>query len=472
MKHACYPEHPILLVDDEINVLKSFSIALKTAGINNLRLCEDSRGVFDILAEQSFDLLMLDLTMPHVTGQEILEKTKEEYPELPVIIVTGLDEVETAVWCMQHGAMDYLLKPVDKQRLISGVRHVLERCEMRRENERFRKRVMEDRLSSPEAFVEIITQNKTMRAIFQYAESIAPSPEPVLITGETGVGKELMASALHTLSGRTGACVKVNVAGLDEQVFSDTLFGHRKGAFTGAMDNRAGMVERAASGTLFLDEIGDLQQTSQVKLLRLIQEGEYLPLGADVPRFTNTRIITSTNRDPSDLMKSGVFRKDLYYRLNAHHIHIPPLRKRMDDLGILLHKMFEQTGERLQRSVPAVPPALLALLRTYSFPGNIRELQAMIADALSAHRGGKLSLSRFKKHIDAHAEHRISAEAATSSSTGFPEALDHAFPTLQELTRHWVREAMKRAGGNQTVAARLLGISQPALSKRLKKMQS
>lgn len=326
------------------------------------------------------------------------------------------------------------------------------------------------KLKHPEAFANIITRNEAMLSIMQHVESIATSTGPVLITGETGVGKELVAKAIHALSGRKGNLVAVNVAGLDDNVFSDTLFGHEKGAFTGADRKRGGQVQKADGGTLFLDEIGDLNAASQVKLLRLLQEGEYLPLGSDDPQFSDCRILTATNANIWDLQRSDNFRRDLNFRLRTHHIHIPPLRERIDDIRPLVDYSLSAAAQSLGKSKPEVPEQLYALLEAYFFPGNVRELQAMVFDAISRHEAGSLSINVFQAHIAMTRENMADEKSESMNKAAalfFPEKL----PTLKEANRMLVFEAMKRAEGNQTNAAAMLGISRQAIGKRLKKIQ-
>lgn len=323
-------------------------------------------------------------------------------------------------------------------------------------------------MEHPEAFSEIITNSPTLRSIFQYIEAISSSPQPVLITGETGVGKELVAKAIHQLSQRKGTFVPVNVAGVDDNVFADTLFGHRKGAFTGADQARSGLVEQASGGTLFLDEIGDLSPASQVKLLRLLQDGEYFPLGSDVGKRSDARVVVATNQDIQALQESGKFRKDLYYRLCAHPIHIVPLRERREDLPVLVDHFLRKASETLCKKKPTPPGELLTLLSTYHFPGNVRELQSMILDAVSSHKSGKLSMDVFKSYIrqkqpllDMDSKELLQGENIRAS---FSEQL----PTLKQTEQLLVSGAMKRASGNQAIAAQMLGITRQALNKRLK----
>ncbi|MDH3358853.1 MAG: sigma-54 dependent transcriptional regulator, partial [Desulfobacteraceae bacterium] len=342
MKESVYPEFPVILVDDEEQALDSFEIALRSANMNHFVRVQDSRDVMPTLSGREVEVMLLDLRMPHVSGEELLLKVNSDFPEIPVIIITGANDVETAVKCMKHGAFDYMVKPVEKSRLVSGVRRALELRELQKENRLLKAHVLFDKLQHPEAFSEIVTNSAGMRSIFQYVEAISKSPRPVLITGETGVGKELVAKAVHALSHREGDFIPVNVAGLDDNIFSDTLFGHKKGAFTGAEQARSGLIEQASGGTLFLDEIGDLSAPSQVKLLRLLQDGDFFPLGSDVAKGSNARIIVATNQDLDRLKSSGRFRKDLYYRLCDHHIHVPPLRERLEDLTILVEHFLEK----------------------------------------------------------------------------------------------------------------------------------
>lgn len=469
MMASLYPQLPVLMVDDEAQTLNSFEMVLRSANMNHLVRCQDSRDVMPIFSSQEIDVMLLDLSMPHVSGDELLSMVTKNFPEVPVIVITGSNDVDTAVACMKTGAFDYMVKPVEKSRLISGVKRAIELRELQRENKSLRAHVLSDRLEHPEAFSEITTNSPMMRSVFQYIEAISSSPQPVLISGETGVGKELVAKAIHQLSQRKGTFVPVNVAGVDDNVFADTLFGHRKGAFTGADQARSGLVEQASGGTLFLDEIGDLSPASQVKLLRLLQEGEYFPLGSDVGKRSDARVVVATNQDIQALQESGKFRKDLYYRLCAHPIHIAPLRERRQDLPILVDHFLKKASETLGKKKPTPPSELLTLLSTYPFPGNVRELQSIILDAVSSHKSGKLSMDVFKSYIyrkqpllDINSKQFLQGE-------NMPVSFSEQLPTLKRTEQLLISEAIKRASGNQAIAAQMLGISRQALNKRLKR---
>lgn len=464
------PIHPVLIVDDEVQALQSCELMLRTSGIENIICCQDSRKVIEYLKKQDIGVLLLDLFMPHLSGEKLLEIVSQEYPYIPTIVITALNEIEKAVNCVKLGAYDYIVKPVEKSRMINSVKRAIEIRELRHDYNMLTAQLFSNKIKHPEAFSEIITNHSKMRSIFQYIETIAGTPKPIMITGETGVGKELIAKTIHILSGRKGEFVAVNIAGLDDNMFSDTLFGHIKGAFTGADKTRNGLVEKAAHGTLFLDEIGDLGLASQVKLLRLLQEREYIPLGADAAKLTDAFIITSTNQDLQHLQESGKFRKDLYFRLITHHIHIPPLRERISDIPLLVDYFIDKAAKLFNKYKPTVPREIYDLLSTYHFPGNIRELESMIYDSVSIHKAGKLSLKVIKDHIKKSQEKGISSEMKAINHESL--FLDYdILPTLKEATSLLVNEALKRSKGNQTIAAQLLGITQSALNKRLKRVK-
>jgi len=458
----------VLLVDDEEPILRVTKIVLRQGGLHDVISCSDSRQVLDIVRGGEIRVVVLDLTMPEFSGEEVLALLQGEFPELPVIIMTGLNEVETAVRCMQSGAFDYMVKPVEPMRLVSGIRRALEIHALRAELDTFKDHMLATELRSPGSFAHLVTRNARMMTLFHYIEAVAEGSRPVLILGETGTGKELFARAVHLASGRRGEFVVVNAAGVDDHVFSDTLFGHKKGAFTGADRDRPGLLSRAAEGTLFLDEIGDLSLPSQVKLLRLLQNGEYVPLGSDAPVFTSARVVAATNADLPALQGAGKFRQDLYFRLQAHEVRIPALRDRLDDLPLLLEHFLASAARELKKRKPTAPKELHALLATYHFPGNVRELEAMVFNAVSRHTSRTLSMEAFS---DRMAQQRREEEANGGKVLdASPFTLFDALPTLRGAQNLLIEEAIRRARGNQSVAARLLGISQSGLSKAMKRL--
>lgn len=462
---------PVLLVDDEPNILFSSRTLLRSSGIRDIEMLDDSRNVLPLLATRDFGVIVLDLFMPHISGQELLTEICRQYPHIPVLIMTASDELDLAVQCMKMGAHDYLVKPVDKTRFVTSVQRTMELCSLRNEMHLLKEQLLSDQVEHPEVFAPIITCNNKMKAIFRYMEVVARSRQPILITGETGVGKELFATAIHELSGQSGKLVCVNVAGLDDSLFSDSLFGHERGAFTGADRPRAGLITQATGGTLFLDEIGDLKEASQVKLLRLLQEQEYYPVGSDVPRKCNARVVVATNKNLQQMMTNEQFRSDLYYRLCAHHIHIPPLRERNEDIPFLLDHFLTKAAKEFHKKLPMPNPELPRLLGTYTFPGNVRELQAMVFDAVARHQTGVLSMDSFKNIICREQSVLSPPKDQDRIDADHLRSIFGRFPTLKEMNHILLAAAMDLAKGNQGIASSLLGISRQALNQRLKRQQ-
>ncbi|MEM5947449.1 sigma-54 dependent transcriptional regulator [Spirochaetia bacterium 38H-sp] len=459
----------ILLVDDDETILTRYQLMLEHEGYTNYILCSRPEEVENILKENNIQVVVLDLVMPKKDGFTLLKEIKESHPEIPVIIATAEEGAQNVVKAMKLGALDYINKPINPTRFFTSLKNALEMRQLNKEVESLSSHAQKG-FEVESEFSHIITRDKKMLSIFSYAKAIAPSPRPVLITGESGTGKELLAQAIHKASKLEGELVTVNVAGLDDTLFSDTLFGHKRGAYTGAETDRAGLIERAQGGTLFLDEIGELSIQSQIKLLRLLQEGEYYPLGEDRPRKSNARIITATCADLTKKQEEGSFRKDLYYRLMTHHIHLPPLRERQTDIPLLVDAFVKQAAKELKKEEPLVPPRLFDILTVYEFPGNVRELQAMIFDAVSRTTEQMLSLESF-------AVYEKSTSVPTMRKLRLPAELDYDsivscfghFPTIEEMENILIKEALKRTGNNQSAAAQILGVSQSTLSRRLKK---
>ena len=313
-----------LFLDDDADFLKEVRFVLLSNKLCDVDTLTDSSMLFSRLDEGNYSILFLDWIMPGLSGADLLPLVAQKYPGLPVVVMTGVNDVETAVSCMKQGALDYVTKPLDSSRLLSSINSALRITELSAQNQQLQDYLLGGPVACPGTFSEILTNSDKMQSIFKVVETIAPSRYPVIVTGETGVGKELIARAVHRASGLAGEFVPLNVAGLDAHTFEDTLFGHNKGAFTGAVERRDGLIRKAQGGTLFLDEIGDLSLECQMKLLRLLQENEYYRMGSDLLLKNEARIIVATNRDFRKMLKQGTFREDLYHRLCYHKLHLPP----------------------------------------------------------------------------------------------------------------------------------------------------
>ena len=456
----------ILVIDDEKAIRKSFVFYFEDAGYQVFEAANGRDGL-DIFERVKPHIVFTDLRMPVMDGYEFLRQAHAMRPETPIIVVSGIGVVADAIKAVKLGAWDFITKPLHAMgELDVVVRRAIEAIELRKEVSALREQLLEVELVNEPVFRAIVTSDEKMVRIFHYLEAVAPTGQPLLITGETGTGKELVARAAHDVSRRKGSFIAVNAGGVDDNVFSDTLFGHVRGAFTGADRHREGMIAQAENGTLFLDEIGDLANASQIKLLRLIQEKEYMPLGADKPQSTTCRIIAATNRDLRKMVDSGAFRQDLYYRLCGHHVHIPPLRERRGDLRLLLEYFTEEAARSMEKKTPSIPQELSQYLDSYDFPGNVRELKSMVYDAVALNSRGPLCKDVFIKKMGKgatceHHEHDYLAPAVSS------DGIEEHLPTLKEAEDELIRRAMQRAGGNQGVAARYLGITRQGLNKIL-----
>ncbi|WP_034608616.1 sigma-54-dependent transcriptional regulator [Desulfovibrio aminophilus] len=453
----------ILIIEDEPMLRLTLGDHLRDQGFEVFEAGDGQTGL-DLFRTQHPSLVTLDLRMTPLDGHAVLAAIRQEDQDVPVIIISGQGQMNDVILALRAGAFDYLQKPIfDMAILDHALDRALERSALKRGNARLSRSFLAEGPQRPEDFALLLTTNKRMRDIFRYCEAVAQSLEPVLITGETGVGKELLARALHRSSRRVGPFVAVNVAGLDDQAFSDTLFGHVRGAFTGADRPREGLMEKAAGGTLFLDEVGDLGQQAQVRLLRVLQEREYHPLGSDTLRPLRARVLAATNRQIDELRGGRGFRSDFFYRLATHAVTLPPLRERSEDIPLLIRHFLTEACVPLGRPVPACPPSLLARLKAYSFPGNVRELKAMAHDALGRSTGGLLGPEAFPALAvlpDAH-------DCRNAHKNPFADL--PSLPTLRAAADALVIEAMRRAEGVQKTAAVLLGISPQALSERLKR---
>lgn len=466
--------YPIMLVDDEPEALSLLQSFLYHEGFKNVITIGNSLDALEIFKSEEIGLVVIDLRMPQLHGRDLLGMFSELKKYVPVIVVTAESHMDTAIDCMKTGAVDYLTKPISINRFIASVKRALE---LRILNEDI---LLLDNESNGNGIARaphipaIITKNRQMLTLLRYVDVVAKSRQPVLITGETGVGKELVARAVHTLSGLKGGFISINIAGLDDQMFSDTLFGHRRGAFTGALNDRAGLIMKATDGTIFLDEIGDLNMLSQVKLLRLLQENEYYPLGSDNPLQTNARLVVATNHNLWQRMNEGNFRKDLYYRLCTHQVSIPPLRKRPEDIPLIFDHFIKQTALNMGKERLSYQKELTDFLVTYEFPGNVRELQSIVHDFVSRTETSRLSTSLLKTIISREQEPaRIFMKQAKADNCPDTDSINFAsFPTLKYAEDFLIDRALKLANNNQGTAASMLGLTRQALNNRLRRSRT
>lgn len=457
----------IMVVDDDLDLLGQLTRTLEANGFGETVPVSIPSIVKERLAEGDISVILLDLVMPGASGADILRSVTADFPEIPVIMMTAVTDVNTAVDCIKNGAFDYLTKPLDSSRLYATVTKAVNFSELASENRHLKKFLLGEPLARPETFSSIITQDPKMQSIFKLVETVAPTLHPVLITGETGVGKELIARAIHDASGVAGEFVPVNVAGLDDNMFQDMIFGHRRGAYTGASESRDGLIRKAAGGTLFLDEIGDMSTGSQKMLLRLLQEKEYYRLGSDILYQSDARIIAASNCNFKEIVSSGSFRQDLFHRLAIHQIRIPALRERSSDIPLLAEFFAAHSATELQKPVPELSLDLKMALAKAEFAGNVRELMNMVRNAVACCQNGKLDLRDFEGLPPAQREGRkgvvkVSAEAGFTLYAAFDK-----FPTISEVEELLVQEAMKVSSGSKGVAADLLGVSRPTLNKKL-----
>ncbi|MDT8420052.1 MAG: sigma-54 dependent transcriptional regulator [Desulfuromonadales bacterium] len=455
----------IVLVDDETSELQAYSFLLNSMGVQNITTISDSRKVIDSLQAIPFPIVFLDLNMPHLSGQQLLRQIKTEFPQIPVIILTANSEIETAVECLKLGAHDYLLKPISMNTFGSALRSAMEIGALRNEVMSLKGVSFGASTEYHPAFADIVTQSPVMHRLFRYVEAIAPSGQPVLIQGETGSGKELLAKATHRISGVPGEFIAVDVSGLDDTLFADTLFGHAKGAYTGANTVRSGLLEKAAEGTVFLDEIGDLSELSQVKLLRLLQEGIYYPLGSDQPKQCRARVIAAANKDLSRMaMQNEGFRMDLYYRLSTHLVKVPPLRERKEDIPLLAEHLISEAASGMGKRTPSLHDQAMHLLLRQPFRGNIRELKTYLFDAVARCLTDEIPEQLIAERLPSEKPYP-EGEMQTKADL---EKIFGSFPALDELIEYAINQALQSTGNNQSQAAKLLGISKQALHKRLK----
>ena len=444
----------ILIVDDEVSYLELMKGLLEQEGYNNVITEENPLKVISILEQKNIELILLDVYMPQKSGLDLLEEIYAQFPKIPVVIITAVNEVEVALKAIKLGAYEFIIKPPDTDRLLLTIKRALGKRLLETERDSLRK-ALSDEKPEQRVFSDIITDSPQMFKVFELTEIFAPTNETVLISGETGTGKDLMARKIHDLSSRqNGPFIAVNLASISPSLFESELFGHKKGTFTGAGNDKMGYFEAAQKGTIFLDEIGELPLELQGKLLRTIQYNEIMRLGDPKPINLDIRIISATNRNLLDAVNRKEFRADLYYRLNRGFIHIPPLRKRGDDVLILADHFLETGNKIYNRNILGFSEDVVNDLRTYSFPGNVRELENIILNAVA-----KASNSEYIDTIDLPAA--LHNDKQSSAETG-------KLTSLEDALEEHIMYVMKMMGNSVQKTAPILGISERTLQRRLK----
>ena len=438
------PDEKILIVEDDKAQLETLAEILSPLG--SILTAESGSEALDIIKQEQPAVVVADLVLPgNVDGLKILRFTGETTPETPVILITGHATVETALEAMKSGAYDYLVKPIDIRRLRALVQKALERYRLATE----KKRLLEA-IESDTVFMGMVGVSEGMRDVFRKISAVAPTDTTVLIIGESGTGKELVAEAIHKLSNRPGKLVKINCSAIPEHLLESELFGYEKGAFTGALRRKPGKFELANGGTLFLDEIGDMPPALQSKLLRVIETGEVEPLGATSAKKVDVRIIAATNQDLERLMKEGKFRQDLYFRLRVFVIEIPPLRKRREDIPILVSYFLRQISAKLGKKITSLSKDVMDAFMEYDWPGNVRQLRNALEEIAILAEGETINvLPTF-----------IEKEAIKPSLEG---------KTMEEIEREAIALALKKTGGNRVKAAKMLGIGTRTLYRKIEK---
>jgi DNA-binding NtrC family response regulator len=441
----------ILIVDDEKVALKNLEHVMKKEGYE-VTGTESGPTALRLIEEQQFDVVLTDLKMEKVDGMQILKKCRELYPDTEVIIITGYATLESAVETMKHGAFYYVAKPFKLDEVRKVVKEAIEKVRLKRENIELRAHIEEY-----EGKVKIITQDAKIQKLLETARQIAPTECNVLISGESGTGKELFARFIHFNSGRAGGpFFAINCGAFTEELLSSELFGHEKGAFTGAISMKKGLIEAASKGTLFLDEITEMPSSMQVKLLRVIQEKEVLRVGGTEPIKVDVRFIAATNRDIQDAVKSGRFRQDLYFRLNVVSLYIPPLSERKDDIPLLSYYFLKKYALLMKKDVKEISSEVMAILVNYDFPGNVRELENIIERGVALASGETIEVAHLPEDL-----RQLSIRTFRKK--------EGKFPSLEEQEKSYINWVLKEVGGNKTLAAQILRIDRVSLWRKLKK---
>jgi DNA-binding NtrC family response regulator len=440
----------ILIVDDEEIVVRS-CLRILAGGDYAVESAQDGLEALKKIEEDPFDVLVLDIMMPKIGGLEVLQRVKESHPDIDVIMITGLSQIETAVKAMKLGAFDYLPKPFDPDELKLVVKRALERRQLLRENVDLRNEV-----SAKYRFENIIGSSPRMQGVFRLVAKCAPTSSTVLLTGESGTGKELIARAIHYNSLRKDRpFVAVDCNALSEGLLESEMFGHVKGSFTGAVKDKQGLFTAAAGGTFFLDEIGETTPATQVKLLRVLQHREVIPVGATEPIPIDTRLIAATNRDLEEAMRRATFRQDLYYRLNVISLHLPPLRERKDDIPLLVESFRQRLATTRGGGEKTLSDDATEAIQAYQWPGNVRELENALERAWIMSPGNRIEVNALPERVTSPTPSRLLDERVAPN------------PTLEAIERAYILWVLNAEGGNKTKAAESLGIDPSTLHRKL-----
>jgi DNA-binding NtrC family response regulator len=469
------PKGSILVIDDEAEIREGLELLLKTEGYQVIMADTGQSGLLR-LGERPFDLLLLDVSLPDRNGIELLKDIRRQNPNLPIVLITAYGSIEMARAAFKSGALDYITKPWSNDELLAQVAQAVEAHRLREENVQL-KRALKQRFNFP----NIIGKSEKMLTLFDLIAQVAPSRSTVLISGESGTGKELIAKAIHSASTRADrAFVPVNTGSIPVDLLESQLFGHVKGAFTSAVASKKGLFEVADQGTIFFDEIATVSPETQAKLLRVIQEREFMRLGGTEQLKVDVRIVAASNIDLLSLVKEGRFREDLYHRLNVIHLHLPPLRERREDIPMLLAHFLERFCTENTKPLRVFTPSAMKLLMDYDWPGNVRELENVVERAvvLSTHervdvdllpeslrskeivRGVRLQLSEFLPPLPGEAGSRTAADNPTPS----------LFQIIDEVERRIIVDMLERTGWNQTEAAERFLIPLSTLNQKIKRL--
>jgi DNA-binding NtrC family response regulator len=449
----------ILIVDDEVDMLELLKRIIEDKTNYQVVITPDPLGVSRILEENAFDLVITDLRMPGQSGLELLETIRKKDEQIPIIILTAYGTIESAVEAMQKGAFSYITKPFKKEEILLTIDNAFNFQRLKNENIFLRKE-LEDKLKFP----FLIGSSPLMEKVFQRIMQVARTSATILITGESGTGKELAAKTIHFHSQRKDRnIVAVNCSAIPETLIESELFGHLKGSFTGAIRDKKGLVEEADRGTLFLDEIGDLNLIMQTKLLRLLQEGEYKPVGSSKTLVADIRFIAATNQDLMDKVYKKEFREDLFYRLNVIQIVLPPLRDRKDDIPVLAQHFLDKYNKHNQKDIKGLAPEALEVLNTRAWPGNIRELENVIERGVILSRTDILQLvDLFPEDQPVSFPFRIQENIFLSP---FKEAKEHI---INNFHIEYIRRVLAKHGGNVSLAAKECGLKRPYLHRLMR----